>query len=154
MKKIELVNGGEALVDDDDYEVLSRYTWGITKDGYAIRFDDFYFGKKRPIYMHHLIHISKNDMEIDHIDTNKLNNQKSNLRTVTKSQNAQNRTKKENLTSKYIGVHLADGKWVAQIKKNGRVYYLGTYKYECVAALAYNRAAKKMYGGLARINVW
>lgn len=154
MKVIELVNGGEALVDDCDYNDLSSYLWYLSPSGYAYRTQDLGGGKTRTVNMHNVIQISKKGMEIDHIDMNKLNNQRSNLRLATISQNKQNRRKAEKTSSKYIGVYLSGNKWVAQIKKDKEHIYLGRYKHEAVAALAYNRAAKELYGEHARVNEW
>ena len=154
MRGIELFNGGVALVDDCDFVMLSKYDWYLSPQGYAQRSESPIIHKGRFVLMHQVVFGRKKGMQIDHIDKNKLNNQKSNLRWVTRSQNAQNRLKKENLTSKYIGVHSLGDKWVAQIGENGKTIYLGTYKHECIAALAYNKAARKIYGENAMINVW
>lgn len=88
---------------------------------------------------------------IDHKDQNGLNNQRSNLRLATKSQNNTNKIKKENSTSKYIGVHLSSTKikgvtyqyWKAKIIIDGSRVHLGSFKTESEAAIAYNNAIVK-----------
>ena len=154
VKEIELISGGVALVDDDDYPVLSIYLWYQNKNGYAYRIKQINEVTVHSIMMHQVVRISKKGMEIDHIDRNKLNNQKANLRLVTKSQNKQNREKMANTRSRYIGVWPVGDKWVARIGKDGKKIHLGTYNHECVAALAYNRAARKLYGKHAMVNDW
>src|SRR3972149_658495 len=99
MKKIELFSGEDCLVDDEDFEEISKKKWYILKNRnrntcYAqthVKLN----GKDVKDYMHRIImKLSKNDERyIDHIDGNGLNNQKNNLRFCTISQNAGNSSK-------------------------------------------------------------
>ena len=85
MKEIILYkNKGIIFIDDDDY-YLSKYNWYLDKDGYtitSIKIDDKWKNKK----MHRLIMNEPYEMLIDHIDNNRLNNQKDNLRIVNNTQ--------------------------------------------------------------------
>ncbi len=103
--------------------------------------------------MHNLIINTPDGMEADHINGNTLDNRRSNLRICTRGQNQRNRRGNLNGTSKYKGVSFKNEnkKWVAQIgfKKN---MFIGYYKTEIEAALAYNEAAKKYHGKFARLN--
>src|SRR4051812_25890520 len=83
------------LIDEEDYENINKYKWSLS-DGYAISWKN---GR-----MHRFIMNAEKGQIVDHINGNKLDNRKSNLRFVTASQNAQNRPKKEGCSSKYIGV--------------------------------------------------
>ncbi len=93
MKEILLTQNQVALVDDEDYENLSMYRWYAVKQKHR-----FYTVRSTPrpnryrIYLHHEILKGKPEsgFEVDHIDGNGLNNQKNNLRIVTRSQNAMN----------------------------------------------------------------
>lgn len=90
---------------------------------------------------------------IDHKDGNTLNNTVSNLRYATRSQNNQNRFKSVNCLSKYKGVTFYKGAFVAQLKFNKKNRYLGRFKSEISAALAYNKEAIKVFGEFAKINI-
>lgn len=110
MKKIPLTKGQVALVDDEDYEMVSRYKWytqDINKTLYAQRMIVTKgTGKRVTMFMHRLIMNTPQGMDTDHIDRNGLNNQKSNLRICTRTQNLLNRGMLKSNTSGYKGVYL------------------------------------------------
>lgn len=91
----------EILVDDEDYGLLSRHSWDINNSGYART-----SLATTHVLMHKLIHPTKAGLVTDHINRNKLDNRKENLRTASKAQNTYNYTgrKNETNTSKYLGV--------------------------------------------------
>lgn len=91
--------------------------------------------------------------QVDHIDTNGLNNQRSNLR-LARGQNAKNRKLYINNTSGYKGVHWRKDRntWVAMITVNGNVIYLGSSRDKIEAARMYNTAARKYHGEFAHLN--
>jgi len=157
MKKIPLTQGKFALVDDEDYETLMQWKWHIDQ-GYAKRGEciDKTRGarKYRIVLMHRKIMNTPESMDVDHIDHNKLNNQKANLRNVTKSQNNMNRKSEEGSTSKYKGVfwNRGKGRWTAKIGINKRQKYIGSFSNEIEAAKAYNKVALKLFGSYALIN--
>lgn len=88
----------------------------------------------------------------DHINGNKLDNRRCNLRICTPHQNNLNRP---NVTGKYKGVYWCKRlkKWMAQIMIGERNKYVGSFPNEEEAAFAYNEAAKKYHGEFARLNV-
>lgn len=147
MKVIPLTQGKSAIVDDEDYELVSRYKWYANKSGnvwYARTMDG---GKT--ILMHWLIMGGKH---IDHINGNGLDNRRENLRFATSSQQAMNRPSHRGSTSRYKGVSWdsARGKWLATIGKPS--VHLGYFKNEQDAARAYNEDAVKRFGEFARLN--
>ena len=150
-KTIPLTKGFVTIVDEGDYDWLMQWKWCFC-NGYAIR---GHGGRKNRdyIYMHRLIMNFPNSKEIDHINGNKLDNRRSNLRISTRLQNGSN-IGKRNGVSKYKGVswHKGDGKWVAQIHPNRIHIHLGCFDNEEDAAFAYNKAAKKHFGEFARLN--
>lgn len=90
---------------------------------------------------------------IDHIDGDPANNRLENLRIATQSQNCANRTSRKGATSKYLGVHRQKKSWIAQIKPiGGKGYYIGSFKTEEEAAMAYNEEARRVHGEFARLN--
>ncbi len=88
MKEIPLTQGKVALVDDEDYEYLTQWKWCYNR--YAVRCIGPKNHRQR-IAMHQVILNPPEGLETDHIDRNKLNNQRSNLRAVTRSENMQNK---------------------------------------------------------------
>jgi hypothetical protein len=146
MKQILLNHGEIVLVDDEDFEELSKYTWTNDGKGYAVRSDKD-SKRKSKIRMHRQVMGFPDGFLIDHIDGNPLNNQKENLRIVTMSGNGCNRhLKSKDKSSKYFGVHhnKASGSWVAVLAFEGKSYYLGAYRTEVEAAVAYNLKAKEL----------
>lgn len=153
MKTIPLTQGKVALVDDEDFEYLSQFKWAAHKTGpnlYADRYSAIN-GHGGRIQMHREIMCFPKGMEIDHIDHNGLNNQKNNLRVCTRKQNAANT--KSYGKSKYRGVFIDRDKYIrAAIKIQDKYTYLGSFKTEIDAAMAYDKMAKKYYGEFANLN--
>lgn len=87
---IPLTKGAVAIVDEEDYELVSQYKWHLNSMGYAVwrgKVD----GKKKTIRMHRLINNTPDGKYTDHINRNRLDNRRSNLRTVTQKENMQNK---------------------------------------------------------------
>lgn len=148
MKQIDINKGKYTLVDDEDYEWLNDLTWSYGKLGYVFK-QGF---NNKPIYLHHLvllIQYPSREIQVDHIDGNPLNNQKSNLRLVTRSQQAMNRKKKAGSQSPFKGVRKYNkSKWSMRIGEKS-IY---GFKQEHHAALAYDLWAKDLYREYARTN--
>lgn len=156
MKTIPLTQGMIAWVDDDDFPFLSKLTWHAVRrepDGtwYAAT-NGIVGGTSQTLLMHRMI-LGFPILEVDHADTNGLNNQRSNLRKATKTQNQQNQLKPVTpKTSQFKGVSKTRFGWVAHIGLNRRTIHLGSFRTEVDAALAYNEAARKHFGEFARLN--
>lgn len=131
MKLIELTKGYQAVVDDEDFEFLNQWLWHYS-NGYAVR-KDYPLGRREPptlIRMHRLINQTPEGMDTDHINGNKLDNRKINLRSLDRSGNCHNRRRpRKDNQSGYTGVAWirATGKWRALITVHGKDYYLGHY---------------------------
>lgn len=154
VKEIYLAkNKGIALVDDENYELLNQYKWYVSnKYAYStIKINGKWINKS----MHRFIMNEPLNMEIDHIDMNRLNNQKDNLRIVTKSQNNMNRGSYKNSSSIFKGVswNKQHKKWCAEIRKNGIKIHLGYFINELKAAEAYNEKAIKLFGEYINLNI-
>lgn len=166
MKEISLTRGYIALVDDEDYSRLSIFKWQViagAKTFYAIRSTKYLkTEKRRTIRMHReILGLYEHDgFEIDHINRNGLDNRKSNLRLCSRSQNQSNRSLLNNNTSGFKGVnfhrgivrHFTKDRWDARIMYEGKSIYLGSYPDPHKAALAYDKAALKYFGGYAFLN--
>lgn len=152
MKEIQLQKGFVALVDDEDYEWLSKIRWYAHK----IKNNIYVIAriKKEHSYMHRVVAKTPKGMTTDHIDGNGLNNQKSNLRNCLSSENLMNRGKQANNKSGYKGVWWStrDKKYCAQIKAKGKKINLGSFDDPLDAAMAYDRAAIEFHGKYAKTN--
>ena len=157
MKKIELTQGKFALVDDADYERLNQRKWHARQEYHTFyaQSEIYATGAKRTAeYMHRLIlGLQPSDKrQCDHRDGNGLNNQQSNLRICTQTQNHQSTRKRTIATSKYKGVCWHQSKWRAQICVNKKRIHLGCFDSEAVAAASYNTAALEHFGEFALLN--
>lgn len=160
MKRISLTQGQFALIDDSDFESLNRFKWQALKvknTFYAARTCSCIFGGKRhTIRMHRQLMSTPFGTETDHRDHNGLNNQRSNLRICTRSQNQHNyqHDPKKKFSSRFKGVgwYKKYKKWQARICQNDKLIYLGYFDNEIEAAKAYDRKAIELFGDFAYLN--
>jgi len=148
MKEIPLTRGKVALVDDEDFEWLNQFKWFCNTAGYAVR----NLPKRKSEYMHRAIIKTPDGLQTDHIDHNKRNNQKSNLRICDNAQNQANRHYKKSKNSGYRGVEKRGNKFRAHITVSQNVIHLGHYDSPEEAALVYDGAVKKHFGEFAITN--
>lgn len=161
MKKIPLTgkNGSNqyALVDDKDYARASKMSWHLAVVGYPKNIKNGLGShKEREVtqtYLHHFI-IGKpqKGFVVDHKNGDKLDNRRDNLRLGTHGQNHANQGLQKNNTSGHKGVISKDGRWIARIKFDGRNKYIGVFTSKKQAALAYNIAARELFGEFALLN--
>jgi len=127
-----------ALVNDEDYEFVNQWKWKRHNGGYACRtsYKDKHFNL---ILMHQVIIRANKNEEIDHINGNKLDNQRSNLRSVSHSINELNKGMSIRNTSGFRGVCWDKNrcKWMAKSKHNGKMVNLGRYETPKEASQAY-----------------
>jgi hypothetical protein len=143
MKTITLTKEFVTLVDDDMFQYLSQWRWYYS-NGYAYRRIN---GKH--FAMHHAILKTKG--LVDHIDGNKLNNRKGNLRPATHSTNAMN-MRKHTGASRYKGVSKQKNQWRVQIWKNNKRVFSESAPTERLAAYIYDLNAPIYFGDYARLN--
>jgi len=150
MKEITLTKGKLAVVDDDEFEFITQWKWSF--DGsYAVR--GHYLGRKngkdkyKKIYLHRVLNKTPKGLETDHINKDKLDNRKENLRSVTKSQNGRNRDAYKNNKTKVCGVGWYDKikKYRASIVFDKKRIHLG-YFININDAASARRTAEKLYG--------
>lgn len=90
---------------------------------------------------------------VGHKDKDRANNKPDNLRGSNAKTNACNKTKASNKTSCFKGVSVTPaGRFRAQVTKDRKIYYLGTFDSEIKAARTYNRHARKLHGRFASLN--
>lgn len=146
-KNKEFVAG--VIVDDDKWYELSKYSWFL-HNGYV----GAYINKKR-ISMHRYLMNAEKGIFIDHYNNNSLDNRVKNLRIATAAQNSYNKSQSNHTLHKYKGLSY-DKKcktYKSTIRKDGKEYYLGNYKTEVEAAIAYNLKAIVLFEDFARLNI-
>lgn len=157
MKKIRLTNGKYTLVDNEDFYRFGKMRWRMDYHGYVIISKQI-DGKIKTLLLHReIMKVSGiKGIDIDHIDGKPLNNQKSNLRKCSRSENAVYSKIRKNNTSGYKGVHLRKcckyKKWVSRITKNGNKIILGYFYNPIDAAKAYDKKAIELFGPFAKTN--
>lgn len=154
MKYIPLTQGKRAVVDDDIYEYLACWDWhyaGPSGGGYAKR-ADWDNGKMKIIRMHHVVLPLKDGLVCDHINGNRIDNRRENLRLVTKSQNMRNQGISARNKTGYKGVSKHQGKYRAYINVEKKQRHLGVFEDKKEAADAYNKAALIYFGEYSRLN--
>lgn len=157
MKTIRLAGGKETLVDDSLYDWLNQWAWTTNQNGYVLRLielDDRETRKRRIVLMHKLVAGAPQDIDVDHKDRNKLNNQFHNLRMATRAQNMMN-ARGKNGSSKYRGVdfHAQSGKWRMRFSHGHLKYTTKMCNSELEAASLWNAMAREEYGEFAYQNL-
>jgi hypothetical protein len=149
MKEIVLKRGEITLVDDEDFDRLSEFRWTKSYRGYVHR----YIKTGVSILIHReVLGMSREDARlVDHINGNRLDNRRANLRACTTAQNCLNRAIQRNSTSGYKGVtlHKQTGKWQAGITYQGKTTHLGLFPSAEEASEAYKQAAIRLHGEFA-----
>lgn len=151
MKQIEVKNGLYALVDDEDYAAIQK-RWHLDSGGYVTRLtsrnDLNKNGRRKVVFLHRVIMNARNGEMVDHINHNKLDNRKENLRIVNKSQNAINSKVRTDNKSGHRGVYFEkrSGKWVSEIRVGGKKYWLGRYANKLAASREYKIKALELHG--------
>ncbi len=161
MIRIPLTQNKYALIDDEDYPLVSQYKWWAHRAGrrwYAVSaWRDVEAKRQRPLNMHRLIMDAQPGQEVDHKEhyEDYIDNRKSNLRLCTRAENSHNFRKTLKLTSsQYKGVcwDKCFKKWGVQICVNGKINWVGYFTNEDEAARAYNTVALMYHGEFARLN--
>ena len=140
----------ECLVDWDDLQKIAPFHWNVGNDGYARA-----TSHGRSMTMHRMLSGAKKGDLIDHLNRNKLDNRKANLRFCSPLQNTLNQPllRRDN-KSGYRGVTIQhSGRFCAKINDATKYLSLGTYDTAEEAAVAYDRAAIRIFGKEAQLNI-
>jgi len=146
---VELTQGFIALVDSCDIGVIKKHSWSINNTGYARTCIN-----RKNILMHRMIMNSAPGDEVDHINGNRTDNRRNNLRHVSRPQNSWNYHKRQIGPSGFRGVCYQANckKWKAQIRHNIKNYHIGLFDTPKEAAIAYDKEARRLRGAFARLN--
>lgn len=150
MRKIALNHKKHALIDNDDFERVSKYNWCFDKsNGYVVG----NVGKIKDS-LHRVIMMCPKGKMVDHINGNKLDNRKENLRICNFVESNRNVGLSKNNKSGFKGVvwDKVAKKWKAQISVNYKCLFLGYFIDKLDAARKYNEAAKVYHGEYANLN--
>lgn len=136
------VCGGRIRLDQDDAHLLDDYTWRIDRNGYVVH--SYRHGNKvKRLYLHRLIMKAGRGKVVDHINHNRSDNRKTNLRVCTHQQNMMNRKGS-------VGVSKSSyGKFRARVKLNGKTIWLGSFSTFEEAKAARDSAAVNLFGDFA-----
>lgn len=158
MKRIPIIGRDgikkdSALVDDEDYERVSRFRWFLSRGGNGInKYAVTYFGNES-LRMHHLILRHSKKLLTDHINGYGLDNRKKNLRAVTCQQNNWNRGLRSDNKSGIPGCYWESQKkrWRVLIKRGGRKFHGGFFVSKTEAAKSSRKLRKDLFGDFARV---
>lgn len=136
-------NGKSFMIDKCDLETVKDYCWTFDNNGYVI--------SGRNVRIHRLIMNPPKGMTVDHINGDRSDNRRCNLRVCTQAQNSHNKHSSPLNKSGKIGVYLNKKslKWIAQIGVNNKTIHLGTYENLDDAISARKEAEEKYYGEFA-----
>lgn len=144
------------LISKCDLNNVLSYKWYYGNSGYPVTYGSYdktvIF--KHPMQIHRLLYgNSAHGYVIDHINRNKLDNRRANLRMCTPAENSYNKTKSVNSLNKYKGVSLQNNKtYMASITKDGVKHVIKNINTEEEAARIYDMMAEDLHGRFAAKN--
>ena len=143
MKTIKITQGRRAIVDDEDFDRVNSRRWSYHHSGYVVR------GKPQ-VSLHRFIIGARKGEFVDHVNGDKMDNRKSNLRLCTPAQNVQN-TKSKRGSLKGLEYRPSRRAWAVRIMASGQRHYVGYFKDKGVAMEARDVALNKLHGEFAKI---
>lgn len=148
MRCIPLIRGKFAIIDDEDFDFISMKKWRVNAYGYAIH-TGWANGKSFSIMMHRHILKLGSGMDVDHINGDKLDNRKENLRVCLHKENLLNKKTRKDSHTGFKGVTFMKNRsrpYRARVKKDGICYALGYYETPELAHMAYCKKAIELHG--------
>ena len=146
---VHLPDGDVAVVDAADVPLIENYRW-VGRCGSFSYVRSSERSDSKPVYLHRLVMGVQDDpsKQVDHIHGDVLDNRKSQLQIATQGANVQ-KSSRRMPASGYRGVVQVGSRFRATIGVGGKVLYLGTFGTGEEAAVAYNAAAREIYGSTA-----
>lgn len=141
-------NGASFIFDKVDEALVKEHTWSVARGHIRTLIDG------KTVYLHQMIMNAPKGQQVDHINMDKTDNRRCNLRYATHTENQQNKGLRKDSTTGYKGVCFdkRSGKYIAYINAAGSRTYLGYYPDKKLAAEAYDKAAKNLHREFARLN--
>jgi hypothetical protein len=142
--------GGIVVVDEGDYALVVPFAWRINDSGYAVADMPTPSGW-RSVRMHrYILALTENDeVEVDHLDGNKRDNRRANLRVCTHAENMKNVRVHRDTLSGLKGAHKSGDQWESRIMVDGKRMFLGIFETPEDAHNAYVAASLKYHGDFA-----
>jgi hypothetical protein len=157
MKKIDINDSTNIIVDDEDYLKVLFYDWKLIRTNVGKNYIYAYTTvfnenkKREKLFLHHLIFgRPSNDKVFWFKDGNRLNCQRSNVEIISKSEKGHLVYKQQKNGNKIKRGVITN--YIARVKVDGKIKVIGVYKSKEEAANAYNNEVKKLYGDLAVLN--
>lgn len=151
---VPLTRGFSTVVDEADAERVLERKWfaqGKEPHVYAARHQRV-GDAQLTIYLHRFLLDAEPGEEVDHINGDRLDNRRANLRIATHQENSRNTGRRSDNLSGYKGVSAQGDRWRANIRIGDEQVYLGAFDTAEAAARAYDSEAVKRYGRFARVN--
>ena len=148
--KINLLGAGASktfMICIKDLDRVLSHDWYLNKSGYPFSYTAIYHTLHR-----FLLGRQEKGMVIDHMNRNRLDNRRCNLRVISSKENSYNRTKNSNSNNKYKGVQKRGNKFIAIITKDGIRREIPGFYTEEEAARTYDMMAEEMFGEFAGKN--
>ena len=144
----------QAIIDANDFDLVSRYNWGASERIYKQKNKCYAVTVHNTniLSLHRLLMNPPPDMEVDHINGESLDNRRCNLRLATSSQNSMNIGIRSNNKTGYKGVSAGNGGYRACIQFQGIAISIGYYATAIEAAKAYDDSARKLHKEFAWLN--
>lgn len=152
MSEITMRKGGVVLVDDEDFDELNRAKWHLNSSGYACRCRTLDSGEKKNSLMHReILCVTDAKIQVDHINGDRLDNRKGNLRLCNRDQNNYNRgdISRNKLGLKGVVKMRCCNRYRAEIWFDKKRKHLGLFLTPEEAHAAYCEAAKELHGEFA-----
>lgn len=150
--ELALSTGGVTKVSASDHEVLSRHKWRLSRFGRGLPYVVRSTGG-RVLLLHRELMGARPGQVVDHINRDRLDNRRENLRLCTIAENSRNtRLLPRHNTSGFRGICRFRSGWIATIKVAGKSIYLGKFRAPEDAARAYDKAAAELHGDFATLN--
>lgn len=146
--EMETKKGVRIKIDEDDVQELQKYNWYIGSHGYAMASVE---GKHR--LMHRVILSAPPHLQVDHINGNRLDNRKNNLRLCTQQENKYNSKNRWDSTTGLRGVmwDKRRKKYLVQVRASKKIVYSKRFSDIKEAVTARNEVVKKYHGEFARL---
>lgn len=155
MGKHGIKEGAYVLISKSDLSFILEFDWYLGKEGYPITYGtkegSIVFGRGRKLHNLLIKQRTKKDV-IDHINRDKLDNRRENLRVCSIRENNYNKTKSKNSTKSYKGIVGKNKNWMSRVMKDGKSYQIKGATTEKEAALIYDYMAEELFGIYAAKN--
>ncbi len=140
-------NGLQTWVDDDLYDELSKHRWAVLRNGYAYR-KVHVKGVQSTVLLHRVVNQTPDGFLTDHINRDKLDNRRENLRSVTRAENALNCKTYSRKSIPFRGVTFSNGLYRARVRVNRQDVVFGYFHTPEEASAAWIAGVKAMFPGI------